>query len=73
MKDNVFARNDRKPLTPLDLVGILEKLQQYPKDWEKMKHKPIKMSSDEEGNDIMHLDNIEILASGQITLWPVHI
>jgi hypothetical protein len=34
--------------------------------------KPVVMSSDEEGNDMLHLWGIEVSKTGTVTLWPAH-
>ena len=63
----MMTMSDNKPMTLRDLISILGR-QADPK----LLDKPITMSSDEEGNDMLSLQGIEITKQG-ITLWPAHI
>jgi hypothetical protein len=66
-----YERNDHKPMTLNDLMGVLAQVKiKEAKTWEKMKDKPIRMSSDEEGNSFAHLWSVDIAKTGEITLWP---
>ena len=68
-----YSRNDNKPLTLRDLLGMLgEVKQKKPAQWAKIIEKPITMSSDEEGNDMLKLWSVDIESKG-ITLWPAHV
>lgn len=74
MKELHFERKDRKPLTLGEFLMFIELSSiQDSKNFEKAKDKPVMMSSDEEGNEIMLLHCIDITKEGQITLWPARI
>ena len=67
MKSGNFARSDNKPLTLGDLKGILNSI----KVTDHL-NKPIIMSSDEEGNDMLKLWSVDVSDDGEVTLWPAH-
>ena len=56
---------NNKSITVRQLKNLLETVKQKDLD------KPVVMSSDEEGNDMLQLWRIEI-HKGQVTLWPAH-
>lgn len=70
IKNASFTGVDNKPLTGLGLLKTLHTL--YKEDPAAL-DKPITMSSDEEGNDMLSLWSIDIDKTGNITLWPAHI
>jgi hypothetical protein len=68
-----FSRKDNKPLTLRDLLAMLGRTKvDKPKVYEKMLDKPVTMSSDEEGNDMLKLVMVDIESKG-VTLWPAHL
>lgn len=63
-----YANKDNKPLTLRELKAILNKVKGT-----LALDRPVLMSSDEEGNDILKLWGVEIEdKGGQVTLWPAH-
>ena len=72
MLGKMVTRKDNKALTLGTLYDTLFKLRSDPKmtpaDWQR----PVVMSSDEEGNDMLHLWGIEVSKSGSVILWPAH-
>ena len=63
MKDGTYSRKDNKPLTVRELFAILRLITNM--------DKPVTMSSDEEGNEMLQLCMIEI-HKGNVTLYPAH-
>jgi len=58
-----FSRKDNKAMTLHDLLQVVDKA--------KGLNKPVIMSCDEEGNEMLVLQSVEIAKNGQITLWPM--
>ena len=65
-QSGMYTRSDNKPITLRDLHTTLSKIKNP--DWDR----PVIMSSDEEGNEMLSLYGIEISKTGQVTLWLAH-
>jgi hypothetical protein len=63
MKNGTYSRKDNKPLTIRETLAILKSVENV--------DKPVTMSSDEEGNDMLQLCMVEI-HNGNVTLYPAH-
>lgn len=69
LRNKALSRSDNRPLSLKELLDILKELEADPKvDMSK----PVGMSSDEEGNDMMVLWSVEVSKIGAVTLWPAH-
>ena len=68
-----FSRRDNKPMTLYDLVGVLNSINRDPTIERSIFEKPVIMSSDEEGNDMLKLSFVDVSKTGQVTLWPAHV
>jgi hypothetical protein len=55
---------------PLTVGTLLDTLNTLIKEKPNALKNPVFMSSDEEGNQALHLYAIDITKSGQLTLWP---
>jgi hypothetical protein len=65
-----YKRNDNMPMTVNDLLGVLSQIKSKPpKVYQKIIDKPIRMSSEEEGNETGRLWSV-VVSRGEITLWP---
>lgn len=57
---------------PLTIGLLLDALLALTKEIPNARKNKVFMSSDEEGNQALHLYAIDITKSGQLTLWPAH-
>lgn len=72
-----FARKDDKAMRLGDLIAVVEKLRcgeaVRPGTATRMLNKPIVISCDEEGNEMLALHSVEVDSkTGQLTFWPMH-
>ena len=65
-----FSRSDNKPLTLRDLDSVINQMNGDPAIERSLFDKPVVMSSDEEGNDMLHLWSVEVSKTGEVTLRP---
>jgi hypothetical protein len=68
MKSGSFSRKDNKPLTIAELRALLNQIPTT-----QAQSKPVVMSCDEEGNEMLKLVAVDISKTGQVTLWPAHV
>lgn len=57
---------------PLTVGVLLDALTALTKEIPNARKNKVFMSSDEEGNEALHLYAIDITKSGQLILWPAH-
>ena len=57
---------------PLTVGVLLDALIALTREVPKARSNKVFMSSDEEGNEALHLYAIDITESGQLILWPAH-
>jgi len=69
LRGRALSRSDNRPLSLRDLIGVLKGMEG---DSKMAFDKPVVMSSDEEGNDMLCLWSIEVSKAGVVTLWPAH-
>lgn len=67
MKSRSYSHKDNKALTTRELKALLSSID------DKALDKPVTMSSDEEGNEMLSLVSVDIHKSGKVTLWPAHL
>jgi hypothetical protein len=72
LKNKTISAPDNTPMTGMMLLQSLAKMYHDP-ELKPALEKPITMSSDEEGNDMLKLWQMDVSKTGAITLWPAHI